>query len=110
MPAIWRVCIFLDSVRVVSQVDGRHHYADQEGWANPHKYAATVEADVISVWRDTTFIVSGQVSCAPNEHARSSATSSSGYSDSTMWLYHVSDWDASTARHVPTEPSEYAIA
>lgn len=32
-------------VRVVIEVDGKHHYADDEGWANPAKYAALTAAD-----------------------------------------------------------------
>lgn len=32
-------------VRVVIEVDGKHHFADVEGRASPAKYAATMAAD-----------------------------------------------------------------
>jgi very-short-patch-repair endonuclease len=31
--------------RVVIEVDGKHHYADDHGWANSEKYAAMMSAD-----------------------------------------------------------------
>ncbi|MEX2260895.1 MAG: hypothetical protein WD696_03030 [Bryobacteraceae bacterium] len=34
-----------NNVRVVIEVDGKQHYADDDGAANPHKYAAMVAAD-----------------------------------------------------------------
>jgi len=34
-----------NSVRVVVEVDGKHHYADNNGAASPHAYAAMMAAD-----------------------------------------------------------------
>jgi len=34
-----------NNVRVVIEVDGKHHYADADGRANPMKYAAMAAAD-----------------------------------------------------------------